>query len=236
MIASLEVLWRNLTSLKEYIASQSVSRESQSGATSILTNLEGLLNLLPLLASQWHKHLEQLDFQSAYEHTRYQAPTVSSGLPGRPRFHVLKEQLEYLHSLSFSWTSIAQMLGISRMTVYRRRLEYSMLSEPVNSVSDTTLYDIVRELRRELPDISQSMVCGRLRSLGLKVNRERVREAVRQSDPLNTVLGWNAITPRRPYTVAGPNSLWHMGMSFVGLAGVLSGVKLFSINRLQKAN
>ncbi len=148
VIGSLEVLWTNLTSVKEYIDSQSVSEENEVAVRSVSTNVGDLLNLLPPLASQWHRHLEQLDLQSAHEHTT--------------KFHILKEQLEYLHSLSFSWTDIAQMLGVSRMTIYRRRLEYSMLSEPINIVSDSTLYELVRELRRELPDIGQSMVCGSL--------------------------------------------------------------------------
>ena len=209
VIESLEVLWRSLNSVKEYIASQSVSEENQAAVRELLANLEELINLLPPIASQWQKRVEQLDHQSV--HTRYQAPSLMSGHPGRPRFDISKEQLEYLYSLSFSWTDIAQMLGVSRMTIYRRRVEYSMMSEPLNSVSDSTLHDLVQELRREMPDIGQSMVCGRLRALGIKVNRERVREAVRQTDPLITALRWNAVTPRRPYTVAGPNSLWHIG-------------------------
>ncbi len=87
-----------------------------------------------------------------------------------------------------------------------------MLSEPTQIVSDSTLYELVEDLRRELPDIGHSMVCGRLRSLGIKVNRERIREAVRRTDPLNTALRWNTVTQRIPYTVSGPNSLWHLGM------------------------
>lgn len=39
--------------------------------------------------------------------------------PGRPRFEISKEQLEYLASLSFKWTEMAALLGVSRMTVYR---------------------------------------------------------------------------------------------------------------------
>ena len=41
------------------------------------------------------------------------------GGPGRPRFDVSKEQLEYLSLLSFKWNEIAVLLGVSRMTVYR---------------------------------------------------------------------------------------------------------------------
>ena len=38
-----------------------------------------------------------------------------------PRFDVT---VEHLSSLSFTWAKIAQLLGILRMTLYRKRLEY----------------------------------------------------------------------------------------------------------------
>ena len=38
---------------------------------------------------------------------------------GRPRFDISKEQLLYLYSFSFSWSDIAKVLGVSRMTIYR---------------------------------------------------------------------------------------------------------------------
>jgi len=32
------------------------------------------------------------------------------------------------------------------------------------------------------------------------------------TDPLHTALRWRGnLTPRHPYSVAGPNSLWHIG-------------------------
>jgi hypothetical protein len=73
---------------------------------------------------------------------------------------------------------------------------------------------IVRQAREELPDLGQSMLAGRLRAMGVRVTRERIREAVRRSDPLNTALRWHGLTARRPYSVPGPNSLWHIGMFF----------------------
>lgn len=211
VIETLGVLWRNLAVIKEHIES-TISEESQfaEASLSLLRNLDNLLSLLPPLAEQWHQRLEEIAVQ--FTHTSYHVPCLNSGQRGRPAFHISKEQLEYLHSLSFSWTDIGKILGVSRMTIYRRRVDYEMLSEPIQIVSDSTLYELVEELRIELPDIGHSLVCGRLRALGIKVNRERIREAVRRTDPLNTALRWNTVTLRRPYTVPGPNSLWHLGM------------------------
>lgn len=49
----------------------------------------------------------------------YQAPVTHSGSSGRPRFEISKDQLIYLNSLSFTWTDIAALLCVSRMTIYR---------------------------------------------------------------------------------------------------------------------
>ena len=54
-------------------------------------------------------------------------PTLSSTLrkkwnekPGRPCFEIPVEMLEELRALGFSWTKIAELLGVSRWTVARR--------------------------------------------------------------------------------------------------------------------
>ena len=57
------------------------------------------------------------------------------------------------------------------------------------------------------------MVWGRLRSMGFSVTREKVRQAIRHTDPLYTALRWRGdVIKRQPYSVPGPNSLWHVGM------------------------
>ena len=103
------------------------------------------------------------------------------------------------------------------MTIYRRRDEYGLIDETHRHVSDQELSHIVEDLRVELPDIGESMVAGRLRAMGYRVARERIREAVRRSDPLNTALRWHGIASRRPYSVPGPNSLWHIGQHCIGM-------------------
>ena len=65
---------------------------------------------------------------------------------GRPRFEIPKEQLVYLSSLSFSWTDISRMLRVSRMTIYRRRVEYDLVRDPGNVPTNSQLRAIVREI------------------------------------------------------------------------------------------
>ena len=49
-----------------------------------------------------------------------------------------------------------------------------------------------------------------LRSQGVYVQRERLRDSIHQTDPVNTALRWHQLVRRRPYSVRGPNSLWHI--------------------------
>lgn len=74
------------------------------------------------------------------------------------------------------------------------------------------LHILLRQMRIDFPSLGQTMVWGRLRSLGFRVTRARVREAIRVTDPIHTALRWRQVTPRRLYSVPGPNSLWHIGM------------------------
>lgn len=74
------------------------------------------------------------------------------------------------------------------------------------------LTGIIQKLRYETPFCSETMIMGHLRAIDIVVTRERVRSVIRRVDPLNTALQWGGnTTTRRPYSVPGPNSLWHLG-------------------------
>ena len=78
-------------------------------------------------------------------------------------------------------------------------------------MTDAQLEMRVRELRRELPTFEEALVIGTLRSSGHHVTRDRVRRAIHATDPINTAMRWRGQSiSRRPYSVPGPNSLWHM--------------------------
>ena len=55
-----------------------------------------------------------------------------------------------------------------------------------------------------------SMVRGHLRSMGINVQRERIRASISRVDPINCRLRWATAVSRRAYSVPGPNSLWHI--------------------------
>ena len=186
----------------------------------LLNDLEGtlteLLEELRRILQLWRDYSDAI--AHSFNLTRYELPTEERPGPsrGRPRFYISRGQLQYLRSLSFSWSAIADILMVSRMTLYRRRVEFGLLDEPSSVIGEEDLLSIVRDILREHPQVGQSFILGRLRSLGYRVTRERVRQAVRLCDPLSTALRWHGNPAyRRPYSVPGPNSLWHIGNNYI---------------------
>lgn len=96
----------------------------------------------------------------------------------------------YLRSLAFTWVEVASLLGISRMTLYRRREEYGLLEDPHRIPTDAELIQLIHAIRQELPYCGESMFMGRVRSMGFFVTRSRLREAIHNSDPISTALRW----------------------------------------------
>ena len=87
-----------------------------------------------------------------------------------------------------------------------------MLEDPSANLSDEDLLAFVSDMRSTTHVVGESLVTGSLRARGFHICRERVRQALRSSDPLSSALRWpGVLTRRRPYSVAGPNSLWHIG-------------------------
>ena len=140
-------------------------------------------------------------------------PYVSSvhrrDVPGRPFIDVGKDQIEFLRGLHFSWQKIANIPGISRGTLYRRKQLYG-ISDSLTTVPDDVLAATMQQIRSITPNIGQTRMIGALRARGIFVTRERVRTMLRRLDPLGTALRWRAAIYRPKYAVAGPNALWHI--------------------------
>ena len=86
-------------------------------------SLQELNDCLTLLHRKWREYESILDSYPAtdvYSSLSYRSPVIRNSLhPGRPKFEISKDQLEYLASMGFKWNQIAALLGVSRMTVYR---------------------------------------------------------------------------------------------------------------------
>ena len=222
ILERLELCTSTCTRIRDFI------EDHASSLQECFSSLSHLIEQLKTMQNMWE------DYQSSLDRQHYvpQSVTLHDGNRGRPSFRVDKAQVEYLMSLSFKWTEIAAVLGISRMTLYRygssytimhsvyctiynyrRRLEYGLVHDPSNIISDNDLKSAIQELREYQPFCGVSMVCGNLRARRIKVTRERERCMLRSVDPLGRVLRcFPGSVRRQPYSVPGPNSLWHIGI------------------------
>ena len=122
--------------------SRTLPQESRDVLTYYKSEMEELSSCLRALYWEWQEYLERQERVS--ESTCYQVSVeTSNSRRGRPRFRIVRDQLEYLQSLSFTWTDIAALLGVSRMTLFCRRFEFQMLTEPSRIVDDSQLRTIL---------------------------------------------------------------------------------------------
>ena len=137
---------------------------------------------------------------------------VKSDGTGKPAFDISAELLEDFLSLGISYTRISEMLGVSRWTVSRRIKDYGLEDfKSFSKLSDDELDKVVRgHISEHGATSGQVYLTGYLRSLGLRVQRRRVRECLARLDPQNRALRWGIVVSRRVYRVPWPNSLWHL--------------------------
>lgn len=71
--------------------------------------------------------------------------------------HCLRPLIEFLRSLNLQWNKIAEVLGISRHTLYQRLREEGILD-----VSDDDLDDIIPQVKLEHPNDGEVLIDGHL--------------------------------------------------------------------------
>lgn len=139
-------------------------------------------------------------------------PLSRTASAGRPKLEISEDVLLQLRSLGFKWKHISDMLLVSRWTIRRRVIEYGIEETTgFTNMTDAELDGLVQQFMQEHGSlIGCSMISGRLRSLGLRVQRQKVRESIVRVDPVNVRVRWACVIYRRAYSVPGPNSLWHL--------------------------
>ena len=130
--------------------------------------------------------------------------------PGKPRFKVDMEQVHYLHNLGFTLTNISAMLNISRTTLWRRLLEDPVGMNRFTDITDGNLRIVIQEIYDRHVHCGVVMMMGHLRSQGVIVQRQRVRNIMQEIDPANCALRWSMRIRRRVYSVPTANYLWHL--------------------------
>ena len=113
--------------------------------------------------------------------------------------------------MRFTWTKIAEIVGISRSTLYRRLEEEGVdLTSTYSDISNSELDRMVESIKQTHPNDGERLVIGHLHRLGIVLPRSRVRASIHRVDPINTAIRRSVTIRRRVYSVEGPNSLWHI--------------------------
>ena len=125
-----ERLERSISSIETvYIAVTDASNpEWKSQISNLLDELTD--NVLPM----WREKFNALERECSSIHVRPSVRQDPSSY-GRPPFEVDPEQILFLRELNFTWQSIANLLGVSRMTLYRKRKDAGILDSPRYVVS-----------------------------------------------------------------------------------------------------
>ena len=124
---------------------------------------------------------------------------VYSGRPGCPALDISYDHLVYLLNIELSVPDIAQALGVSESTIFRRMKTYGLSARQNVAISD-----------QEFPNAGYHRVISQLSVTGLRPAQLRVREAMQRVDPQVVAVRWLRLTPRRQYNVSGPLALWHI--------------------------
>ena len=164
--------------------------------------LESLRAKLQILWEKIARYQEPIRIQ-------HSVPAQEQSTGGRRRYIVPLERIEVLRSTGMSWTAIANCLGISTKTLQRRRAEYNMF-DTYSDVSSEELETNVRDILRLTPFSGESYVRGALRGRGINAQRWRIRNAIRNIDPINRAIRRRYTIQRRLYNVKKPNHLWHV--------------------------
>ena len=188
---------------------------------SVIRNLEELMQYvgshsqLQRLREQAHKYLHRFE-RSINTCTQpvvgINSPGVErqSNLRGRPFIHIDIDRVEMLRQVGYTWQEVADAVGVSRSTLWRRLSEQNVTLESYTDISDNDLDDVVKSIQHNFPNAGLVMVQGHLQSRGIRVQRARVRQSVARNDPIRRKVRWHQTLSRRSYSVPGPNALWHI--------------------------
>ena len=113
--------------------------------------------------------------------------------------------------MRYTWNEVANVLMISRTTLWRRLSELSIV--PLNSyteISNADLDTVMSTLITRFPHNGIVMMWGHLKSIEIFVTRQRVSDSLMRIAP--ELLRYRRSNPisRRVYDVPAPNYLWHI--------------------------
>ena len=119
-------------------------------------------NLLPRL-QEAQQLLAILDRDDCFNCTSHAPPVIKTGIRGRPKFYIPREQLEYFIEYGFNATDISKMLCVCDKTVYRRLEEYGIsMRMNYTQITEPELDDVIRNILQEFPNSGYKSLRGHL--------------------------------------------------------------------------
>ena len=91
------------------------------------------------------------------------------------------EVIRDLRMLGFTWTKIANILNVSRQTLYRHLNSSGLIG--FTDVTDEELDGIIQSYKATHPNDGEQIIIGYLRSVGMCIPRRRIRESIHRVDP-----------------------------------------------------
>lgn len=161
---------------------------------------------------------EAIEELSSLLHQRNNPPPFNSvvqiiGPYGRFRLQVTENHLQSLLQLGLPATCVADLLGVSRRTMYRRMQEYNMSVRSLYStISNDALDAKVRDIKSRLPHAGYQIVKGCLQAAGHRVQWNRLKASMHRVDTegILTRMSTLGCVVRRKYSVQGPHFLQHI--------------------------
>ncbi|CAL8406601.1 unnamed protein product [Arctogadus glacialis] len=136
-----------------------------------------------------------------------------SGSVGRPRLNIESQTLLNLLSTGLPLTSLSDLHGISRSTLYRRMQEHNLsVRKCYSDISDDVLDQKVRSIKARMPHAGYRLVKGSLQAMGHRISWRRVKMSLQRVDGAGIIARMVQLSciARRTYSVPAPLSLVHI--------------------------
>ncbi|XP_022311962.1 uncharacterized protein LOC111117174 [Crassostrea virginica] len=150
-----------------------------------------------------------------YKRSHFKAHPCQRTGRGRPSFEISEEILEFFLDNSFKISEMADMLCVSPSTVKRRLKEFNLnVHNTYSTISEPDLHKLVESVVKEFPEAGTKSIQSILVTKRHRLQRQRVRDAVRKVDPEGILFRRLFLSvhriQRRTYNVRAPRALWHI--------------------------
>ena len=111
-------------------------------------------------------------------------------------------------SRNISKRKLARVLGIHRNTL-KKKMDTLGIHFAYSAIEDVDLDVLVKAYKARKPGAGFRYVCGHLRLVGLRIQKQRVLDTLQRVDRVGAFIRRHAVIRRRKYHSSRPNALWH---------------------------